>query len=372
MNLQIKPRSERLLKNLREYTQHYEKFAEVAGREKIAFDLYSFIRGINTRQKSFNVYVPATEKIDTYRRDVITQLIENILPANSMELLRISRGVFVILFAEEIVGLFHTSSSAGTHFEVIVSGPNVLLDRIEELLAEHFPATKPPAVNRLGLTHQGNIVTHQELLQVRRPLTNPELFYPGVGETPEELWAGFSASSSNVMLLLGEPGTGKSSFIMELLRARGWDDNVYLVDQDSVLDSPKLNDFIRTLPRGSVIITEDADRLVGKRQEGNKSMTGLLNTTAGLVGTDTKVIVTTNLPTLRDVDEALLRPGRAFRVLHFKPLTTAQGYQLREYLGLPPVVFNSSLKAVTLAEAINYEEQVETTLKASGIGFTTR
>ncbi|MBW6072289.1 hypothetical protein, partial [Pseudomonas aeruginosa] len=99
------------------------------------------------------------------------------------------------------------------------------------------------------------------------------------------------------------------------------------------------------------IITEDSDKMVAKREDGNSNMAGLLNATAGLVSTKTKIIISTNLPTLRDVDEALVRPGRAFDILTFKTLTAEQANDARIANGLEPVDFVGN--NFTLAEALN-------------------
>ncbi|MFO5615226.1 hypothetical protein ACLBQC_32220, partial [Klebsiella pneumoniae] len=70
------------------------------------------------------------------------------------------------------------------------------------------------------------------------------------------VWTYFLASVSYVLLLIGPPGTGKSNYINEIIRARGYNDrNVYLADQDEVLGQAGLTNFIRVVERNTIIIT---------------------------------------------------------------------------------------------------------------------
>ena len=46
-----------------------------------------------------------------------------------------------------------------------------------------------------------------------------------------------------------------------------------------------------------------------------------------------KLIFSTNLPNVRDVDEALLRPGRCFALVPFRALTPAEELALADAMG---------------------------------------
>jgi hypothetical protein len=59
-----------------------------------------------------------------------------------------------------------------------------------------------------------------------------------------------------------------------------------------------------------------------------------LNVGDGLVTTKgKKMIFSTNLPSIRDVDSALVRPGRCFDIVEFKPLSLFAANKLAEKLG---------------------------------------
>jgi len=48
-----------------------------------------------------------------------------------------------------------------------------------------------------------------------------------------------------------------------------------------------------------------------------------------------KIIFSTNLPNVGDLDEALIRPGRCFARVHVRTLTGAEAQALAEELGSP-------------------------------------
>jgi ATP-dependent 26S proteasome regulatory subunit len=75
----------------------------------------------------------------------------------------------------------------------------------------------------------------------------------------------------------------------------------------------------------NVMVMEDADTFLKARSDGNSMMHRFLNVGDGLVTTKgKKLIFSTNLPSIRDVDSALIRPGRCFDILEFNSLTQEQ------------------------------------------------
>jgi ATP-dependent 26S proteasome regulatory subunit len=71
------------------------------------------------------------------------------------------------------------------------------------------------------------------------------------------------------------------------------------------------------------------------RSDGNTMMHRFLNVGDGLVTTKgKKLIFSTNLPSIRDVDPALIRPGRCFDVLSFDQLNGDEAAKLADKLGV--------------------------------------
>lgn len=126
-------------------------------------------------------------------------------------------------------------------------------------------------------------------------------------------------SSSSILLLIGPPGTSKTNFIRQMISSAN--ESVLLTYSESIKDADALFSYFYDSPEKFLII-EDADTYIQKRSDGNTNMKQLLNITDGLTANpDKKVIFSTNLPSLNNVDPALLRPGRCFDKKQFSRLT---------------------------------------------------
>jgi ATP-dependent 26S proteasome regulatory subunit len=81
------------------------------------------------------------------------------------------------------------------------------------------------------------------------------------------------------------------------------------------------------------LVVEDADHLLTARSNGNQDLHRFLGIADGVVRAQgRKILFTTNLPNVRDIDAALLRPGRCFATLHTRSLTREEGVKLIERL----------------------------------------
>ena len=135
-------------------------------------------------------------------------------------------------------------------------------------------------------------------------------------------------------LMLGKPGTGKTTFIKKLIS----NSNAifYLLDASllgSIVTSSFI-DFVMQYCRNSVFILEDCEKLLLDRNVNNNPWIGtLLNLTDGMLGEglNVKFICTFNAP-LNTIDSALLRPGRLKISYEFKPLTADRVAKLAEKL----------------------------------------
>lgn len=186
--------------------------------------------------------------------------------------------------------------------------------------------------------------------------------YPFLGDEPvEEYYNRFLESDASILLLIGPPGTGKTTFIRGFLQATGssaivtYDANI--LEKDYVFAQ-----FIEG--EANVMVMEDADNFLKARSEGNSMMHRFLNVGDGLVTTrGKKMIFSTNLPSIRDVDSALIRPGRCFDILHFDALTPDQADVVANKVGLP--IQKDTKNKWTLAEIFNGEVQNHVTNKTS-------
>jgi len=186
--------------------------------------------------------------------------------------------------------------------------------------------------------------------------------YPWLNKGLNEYIEDFLNSSANVLILIGQPGTGKTTFIKNLIHRAGGDAKVAY--DEKVLNT---DDFFAGFIEDdcSFLVMEDADAFLSARQDGNSMMHKFLNVSDGLVSAaDKKLVFSTNLPNIRDIDSALLREGRCFDVLQFRALTRDESKKVYEEAGVDKELPDGN--EFTLAELFNTQLHQK---KTNGIGF---
>lgn len=244
-------------------------------------------------------------------------------------------------------------------------------ERVSSLMEELATAYRVPKTikvnNLVAFTEQGPMVDTTELIESDQQLAL-DCFYPWDDESVESYTQRFMASSASVLLLLGERGTGKSTFLRSMLYSSKVKEASMCCNAET-LASPGITPWISSQGRNALVILEDADLLIAKREDGNNQMSAILNLTEGIVKNGLKLIISTNLPSLDKVDSALLRPGRMFDVKKFHQLTVEQAQVVRTVKGMDDVNFGDK-KTLTLAEALNYIDDADMERRKQGsMGF---
>lgn len=172
-----------------------------------------------------------------------------------------------------------------------------------------------------------------------------------------------SSPAGRIVVMEGEPGTGKTHLIKSFL-VDVPDAMFVLVSPDMVqsLDGPELLPLLLSnkavySPNGPIVLVlEDADKCLVKRGGDNmNSIQALLNLSDGILGTllDLRMIATTNAKKL-EIEPAILRPGRLSKRIEVGPLdhSTALGvYQrLLPESRVPYELSKDMGKKMTLAE----------------------
>lgn len=256
-------------------------------------------------------------------------------------------------------------------------------DKIKELIDPYMqPVVDHVIVQQLDGYAQSQMGGGLQPVFSNNKLTNdvdcahPE-FYPWIKMDLMDYFREFFKSKANALVLIGEPGTGKSTLIRTVIRELNV--RAMLAYKQDVITS---NEFVGTCrdflnrsnydPENDItkqtqaIVVEDADLIMRRRVDGNTQMAELLNATSGITSNIRhKFIMSTNLKTIDDIDPALLRPGRCFDILCFRSLSADEATLVRQVRGLEPREF-SKANRYKLAEALNdviTQHQVEPIVK---------
>lgn len=176
-------------------------------------------------------------------------------------------------------------------------------------------------------------------------------------------------NDKGIILLHGDPGTGKTSYIKYLTKLIKDKDILFIPpSMAEMLSEPSIIPFLMD-HRNSILLIEDAERVIADR-EGNGSSAGvsnILNLTDGILGDclNIQVIATFNMKRER-IDAALLRKGRLICEHKFEELNTEETNKLLEHLKKGII----SKKGLTLADIYNIDaDALRVSKETKGIGF---
>lgn len=260
---------------------------------------------------------------------------------------------------------------------------NTKADEIEEVKPFFYEIVKSTGVSMFGSSVRESLKPEHGTVDNVRIAHNA--FYPYLDGGITALLEDFIASDESVLIIMGEPGTGKTSAVSAAITALGLmpiyakktevlehpdfvstafslsDQYMDAVDGSKASNRsmmfnerhllneefPRYFNFSEVLvgedsdkskvPLIPVIVVEDADILLATRDSGNKAMAELLNCTDGIGSNySRKIIFNTNLLDKSKIDAALMREGRCYDVLHFRLLTPMEAIEARAVGNLPP------------------------------------
>jgi hypothetical protein len=196
-------------------------------------------------------------------------------------------------------------------------------------------------------------------LEIKKDWEIADCYYPWLGCSLNDYYQEFLESKAQILVLYGPPGTGKTSFIRDLICETG--SNAIMSYDDRVLSSDSMFVNFLTDAHYDVIVVEDADELLtSSRGDHNKVVAKILNVSDGLLKLPRKkLIFTTNLDNVGDIDPAIIRPGRCFDALFFRKLTREEGEVVAKHMGIEPI----DKREVSLSELFTAKVEAESSTR---------
>lgn len=229
-------------------------------------------------------------------------------------------------------------------------------DRLSSVLGLIERAPEGKRKGRVHLLCNLDGMLHLQRFEVKTPPGEVDLELHYGGEAAQKFEKVVEALESNrkgLVLLSGDPGTGKSTFIKHLAK-RTSRKVIYLASGAADhLTSPDFMTFIMR-HRNCVLLLEDAEKVLRSRDEqDNPAISNILNITDGILGDclNLMVIATFNIDREK-IDSALVRKGRLVLEHHFGPLSAEAANRVLERSGSD----RRTSEPMTLAEIYNPDE----------------
>lgn len=245
---------------------------------------------------------------------------------------------------------------------------NALKD-FEEIVVKFYiqPKVKPNNIRVIRAVQGGFDLSDFEVDDIENFSLEDE-YNDDFKKEAEKIYKFIDAEKSGIVILHGEKGTGKSTFINQLILDKPEKSFIYFPSSlVPLLGEPTFTDFLPRL-KGCVLILEDCEDALRSRNElgTNSPVNQLLNLADGLLKSlKVKFICTFNAE-VSTIDPALLRKGRLISKYEFKKLNKDKATKL-----LRELYEDDSLEAkedMSLADIYNYNDDSYEEIKKV-IGF---
>lgn len=241
---------------------------------------------------------------------------------------------------------------------------------------EKFRTAKKEEKPKIGIIKSGRGGMYVSKLSLNNTQTfSLDHYNEDFEEFEKNITEELSLKKPGLFLLHGDPGTGKSSAIRHLI-SKVKRNFIFIPPQMiSHLSTPEFADIITDTQKGSVLILEDAEKALIKRESedgfsNSTLVSSILNLTDGLYADLGQLAIVATYNCSRSlIDPALLRKGRLKAEYKFDKLKRKRAQNLADKLDLKINIEED----MTLADIFNHDGQYSnkerTEKKAIGFGF---
>lgn len=234
-------------------------------------------------------------------------------------------------------------------------------------LQQKYRATKTPKFKVL-IQQDGMFTTEDVEIANFEAINIQELYNDDFVEMDAIITASMQKRESGMVLLHGEPGTGKTTYIKHLI-CKYQNKQFIFIQNDFVKDLLKPS-FISFLlqNKNAILIIEDAEKVVVSRADSSDGsvVSTILQLTDGLFSDflNIKIICTFNT-NIDHIDKALLRKGRMIAKYNFSPLSAEKASALAKKLG-----YENVTGSLTLADIFGLDKRGFDKSAKKTIGFS--
>ena len=246
-------------------------------------------------------------------------------------------------------------NSAGRYTIKLIGADYERISSIKEEISSHFSPFEVNSIVWAIMAPNGEII-NKEMDISRKYHEAITEFYPFMkGVDLDDYFDRYLASEENILLLVGDPGTGKTTFIKNLLIKKKLN-AIITYDEKLMKDDGFFLEFITG--DKDVLIIEDADTLIYDREKDDNSiMSKILNVSDGIIkNVEKKIIFSTNITDINRIDSALMRPGRCFDTLDFRKLSFDEATAILKILNRDKVL-DPDKRFFTLAEVLSHNSR---------------
>ena len=177
--------------------------------------------------------------------------------------------------------------------------------------------------------------------------------YPQLNQSVDEFVQSYINAKESVIILKGPPGTGKTSLCRYICNKliSGRNEHICYTSDSQMLETDEMFVEFVTNESAKALVLEDIDLHLTSRSDGNTFMYKLLGASDGFVrNVHKKIIISTNVTRMAEIDSALLRPGRCWKFLDIRPLTKIEAVSVLIKMGKDPDLLPNNQNSFTVAE----------------------